>query len=142
MHFLASIYCICSRFRSRDLHHVLVKVQMCASFSEVFSACVDFHSLKPLALASGLWSSMLATLFVISCICHYFHIPVAIVKCISFMVSLLFVWALPTKSLNHTPKMLYGEVLKNIAWGFIPKICKTLHWKTPYLSTSGAALCQ
>ena len=49
MHFLASIDCTCSWLRSSELHHVLIQVPMCASFSTVFFlACVDFHSLKPL----------------------------------------------------------------------------------------------
>ena len=43
MHFSFSIDCICSRFRSRDLHHVLILVPMWVSFS----ASVDFHSLNP-----------------------------------------------------------------------------------------------
>ena len=47
MYFLASIDCTCSRFRSRDPHHVLIQVPMRASFQLFFPACVNFHSLKP-----------------------------------------------------------------------------------------------
>ena len=94
------------------------------------------------ALDSGLGSSMLATLFVVPCICHYFHVPVAIVKCVKICGFVTIYRGSPAKTLSHTPKMLYGKVLNNIAWGSLSKICKTLHWKMPYLSTSGAALCQ
>ena len=94
------------------------------------------------ALASGLGSSMLTTLFVVPCICHYFHVPVAIVKCVKICGFVTIYRGSPAKTLSHTPKMLYGKVLNNIAWDSLSKICKTLHWKTPYLSTSGAALRQ
>ena len=143
MHFLASIDCTCSRFRSRDQHHVLIQVPMRASFQLFFPACVDFHSLKLSRwLQDCMGSSILATLFVVPCICHYFHVPVAIVKCVKICGFVTIYRGSPAKTLSHTPKMLYGKVLNNIAWGSLPKICKTLHWKTPYLSTSGAALRQ
>ena len=140
MHFLASIYCTCSRFRSRNLHHVLNQVPMCASFSAVFFSCLcRLSQPETFALVSGLGYSMLATLFVIPCICHYFHVPVAIVKCVKFCGFIKIYQGFPAKTLSHTSKMLYGEVLNNI--DILTKICKNLHWKTPYLSTSGAGLC-
>ena len=86
MHFLASFNCICSQFRSRDLHHVFIPVPMCASkdgFLRFFPACVDFHSLK-----LSLWLLHLG-LFL------HLNTSVAIVKCIRFLVSLQFIRALP-----------------------------------------------
>ena len=127
MHLLASIGCTCSRFRSRDLHHVLNQVPMCASFSAVFSCLCRLSQPETFALVSGLGSSMLATLFVVPCICHYFHVPVAIVKCVKICGFVTIYRGSPAKTLSHTPKMLYGKVLNNIAWGSLPKICKTLH---------------
>ena len=99
---------------------------------ELSTRCRSFHLIP----------SMLATLFIVPCICHYFHVPVAIVKCVKICGFVTIYRGSPAKTLSHTPKMLYGKVLNNIAWDSLSKICKTLHWKTPYLSTSGAALRQ
>ena len=111
-------------------------------FSIVFSGLCRLSHPETITLASGLGSFMLATLFVAPCICHYFHVLVVIVKCIKFRGFITIYWGSSAKTLSHTPKMLYGKVLNNIAWGSLPKICKTLHWKTPYLSTSGVVLHQ
>ena len=67
-----------------DLHYVHNQVLMRASFSAVFSCLCRLSQPETFALVSGLGSSMLPTLFVVPCICHYFHVPVAIVKCIKF----------------------------------------------------------
>ena len=115
MHFLASTDCIC------DLHHVFIHVPMCASkdsFSEVFQVYVDSHSLKP-----SLWLLDWAMLHVgyslsYSCICHYFHTSVAVLKWFCYNLSGLC-------PLSHTPKMLYGKVLNNMVWGSVAKICKS-----------------
>ena len=64
---------------------------------------------------------MLATLFVVPCICHYFHVPVAIVKCVKICGFVTIYRGSPAKTLSHTPKMLYGKVLNNIAWGSLLK---------------------
>ena len=115
---------------------------MPASFQLFFSGLCRLLQPETFTLASGLGSSMLAILFIVPCICHYFHVPVAIVKCIKICGFVTIYRGSLAKTLSHTPKMLYGKVLNNIAWGSLSKICKTLYWKTPYLSTSGAALCQ
>ena len=119
-----------SRYRCLHLFHCF------------FSGLCRLSQPETFALASRLGSSMLATIFVVPCICHYFYVPVAIVKCIKFRGFITIYWGSPAKTLSHIQKMLYGKVLNNIAWGSLLKSCKSLHWRTPYLNTSGAALCR
>ena len=105
---------------------ILSRYRCRASFLLFFPACVDCHSLKP-----SLW--LRTEVFHVSySFCHSLHLPlfshpVATVKCIKFHGFITIYRSSPAKTLSHTPKMRYGEVLNNIAWGSLPKICKTFY---------------
>ena len=135
MHFLASFDCICSQFRSRDLHHVFIPVPMCAlkdGFLRFFPTCVDFHSLKP-----SHWLLHLGLTCWLLFFYRFLHLP--LVQCFSCNCKMHMFHGFITIYQGSSPNMLYGEVLNNMGRGSVAEI---FHWKTLYLSPSGVVLRQ